>query len=470
MNGLTRLVFNNRFKLLVLNLCVVLFFLFAFSRRETLSEKKLMTIIEEVNNRVETYNKNNHYIINNLKESTKSDSQSYAKPINLDNSYNAKDPSNIINDSNKNKCNIFNENQYSVAINGILYPRYLLLSQNFTYNFDCINKSSENPKVILAWNTFYGEKGFGYGTGSVKPFKNHHCPVTNCELTVDKSRLNEADYAVVLATDRNEGIPHERNSKTRWIWMNIESPFYKPSYAKFNGMFNYTSDYLYESEFGGNYVSQMRFLWAKNTTFNENHNYHEGKSGFLAGLISNCGAANKRISYMNALKNHAEVTIYGRCGIPCPANTDCRQYIGDKYKFFFSFENSICRDYITEKFFLMLKYNVIPVVFGGGNYSRFVPKTGYIDALDYESPQHLADYLKYLDKNVTAFNEYFQWKKHVQFLDYIVDYGMICDMCIQLHLEDFYGIKQQVINDFDKYWSRSKDCKRNEDIPQLKSL
>jgi alpha-1,3-fucosyltransferase len=37
-----------------------------------------------------------------------------------------------------------------------------------------------------------------------------------------------------------------------------------------------------------------------------------------------------------------------------------------------SFENSICNDYITEKFFKILKFNIIPVVLGRANYSHFV--------------------------------------------------------------------------------------------------
>lgn len=44
-----------------------------------------------------------------------------------------------------------------------------------------------------------------------------------------------------------------------------------------------------------------------------------------------------------------------------------------------------------------------------------IPKSGYINALDFQSPKHLSDYLNYLDSNKTAYNEYFRWKKHVRF-------------------------------------------------------
>lgn len=178
----------------------------------------------------------------------------------------------------------------------------------------------------------------------------------------------------------------------------------------------------------------------------------------MTALISNCNAQNERLTYINELRKYVSVEVHGTCGTPCPANVDCREYAGNKYKFFFAFENSNCKDYITEKFFLILKYNIIPVVVGGGNYSRFIPKSGYINAMDYPSPYHLAQYLKYLDSNVTAYNSYFKWKKHVNFLDKPVTYAFMCEMCIHLHMETYFGVKHKVINDFNSYWNRQTHC------------
>lgn len=42
------------------------------------------------------------------------------------------------------------------------------------------------------------------------------------------------------------------------------------------------------------------------------------------------------------------MTIYGRCGEPCPSSVDCRDYIAKNYFFFLTFENSFCRDYISK--------------------------------------------------------------------------------------------------------------------------
>ena len=62
---------------------------------------------------------------------------------------------------------------------------------------------------------------------------------------------------------------------------------------------------------------------------------------------------------------------------------DCKEIISKKYKFYFAFESSLCKDYVTEKFFEILPYDIIPVVYGYGSYSTYVPKSGFINALDY---------------------------------------------------------------------------------------
>ena len=51
-------------------------------------------------------------------------------------------------------------------------------------------------------------------------------------------------------------------------------------------------------------------------------------------------------------------------GLKCPETSQ-------QYYFYLAFENSICPDYISEKFWRNLNQPVIPVVMGGGNYFRW---------------------------------------------------------------------------------------------------
>ena len=70
-------------------------------------------------------------------------------------------------------------------------------------------------------------------------------------------------------------------------------------------------------------------------------------------VVSNCQASNNRMKYVRELKKYIQVDIYGSCGtFACPEDSDCFDQLKAEYKFYLAFENSNCRDYITEKFYL----------------------------------------------------------------------------------------------------------------------
>ena len=88
----------------------------------------------------------------------------------------------------------------------------------------------------------------------------------------------------------------------------------------------------------------------------------------------------------------------------------CEKIIENKYKFYLSFENSLCSDYVTEKLFRKLSLDIVPVVMGGADYNKKAPPKSFIDVMDFESPGHLAEFLLDLDKNDEEYLSYFWWK------------------------------------------------------------
>jgi alpha-1,3-fucosyltransferase len=119
--------------------------------------------------------------------------------------------------------------------------------------------------------------------------------------------------------------------------------------------------------------------WALNESFSIDFNYHSTKIEFAAAVISNCGASSNRLNYIKQLQRYIKVDVFGKCGKKCPEyfrsskqKAQCKEIIAKEYMFYFSFENSICTDYITEKFFEILKYDIVPVVLGGGTYDYYV--------------------------------------------------------------------------------------------------
>ena len=70
------------------------------------------------------------------------------------------------------------------------------------------------------------------------------------------------------------------------------------------------------------------------------------------------------------------------------------------YKFYLSFENSICPDYVTEKFYNPLLFSTVPVVYGGADYEAVgAPPNSYIDVRNFKSGIFFILYSYYKEAN-----------------------------------------------------------------------
>nr|CDS23134.1 glycoprotein 3 alpha L fucosyltransferase [Echinococcus granulosus] len=106
------------------------------------------------------------------------------------------------------------------------------------------------------------------------------------------------------------------------------------------------------------------------------------------------------------------VDIYGYRRLNC-SKSSCLEHLGRRYKFCLAIENSNCRAYLTEKLFrTALRNDMVPIVMGGrpDDYFNLAPPNSYIHVDDFHSPAHLAEYLRYLDGNDTAYAAFFAWK------------------------------------------------------------
>ena len=94
-----------------------------------------------------------------------------------------------------------------------------------------------------------------------------------------------------------------------------------------------------------------------------------------------------RLTFIRQMQKYMGVDVFGGCGKQCPDKFsdgrlgDCKSIVGAEYKFYLAFENSICKDYVTEKFFAILKYNIIPVVLNGGSNDFYVRFFSYENIL-----------------------------------------------------------------------------------------
>jgi len=189
-------------------------------------------------------------------------------------------------------------------------------------------------------------------------------------------------------------------------------------------------------------------------------------SGLVAWIVSRCYSLSDRDDYVNELSRFVPVDIFGYCGtLSCSYENeaDCLKTIEHNYKFYLSFENGVCDDYVTEKLFRAFNISVIPIVLGGADYSSFAPHKSYIDVNDFESIEKLAEYLKYLDSNTTAFAEYFEWKYYFRARDDIEKY-IFCDVCKALNEDS----STKVYEDLDQWWRKEAHCKAKGTLPWSK--
>lgn len=177
---------------------------------------------------------------------------------------------------------------------------------------------------------------------------------------------------MMRAYDRIVPIPRfKRPPHQRWIFLLYESPVNSHyDYSMYNSLFNLTATYRTNSDFFSIYYPNSNMIWAKNHAFNTSWDYLSGKTKMAVALISNF-KTKFRLDYIGSLKKYIDVDVFGACGKPCPYS-DCRAFIASKYKFLFAFENSYCEDYISEKFFETLQFDIIPVVMGSGTYDYYV--------------------------------------------------------------------------------------------------
>lgn len=154
--------------------------------------------------------------------------------------------------------------------------------------------------------------------------------------------------------------------------------------------------------------------------------------------------------------------IYGYCGnLHCPRSQSdkCFEILDTDYKFYLAFENSNCKDYITEKFFVnALSRRVLPIVMGARpeDYAAVAPYKSYIHVDEFASPKELADYLHILDTNDELYNGYFKWKGTGEFINTY----FWCRVCAMLHDTDTIASSRKNYQDINEWWNGPGVCSK----------
>ncbi|XP_053545484.1 4-galactosyl-N-acetylglucosaminide 3-alpha-L-fucosyltransferase FUT5-like [Bombina bombina] len=252
----------------------------------------------------------------------------------------------------------------------------------------------------------------------VWPFREHFpldaCQrlynITGCTLTANQSLYDTADALVIHHVDimyNSQALPQKpRPHFQRWVWFNREPPLIIKNLHFLDNLFNMTMTFRQDSDIYRHYGRIEAVRKPQNLII-------PPKSKMLSWVVSNWSPGMRRNDYYEMLKKHISIDIYGQQHKKLSLG-DFHKVIS-QYKFYLAFENSVYKDYITEKLWSnAFESWAVPIVLGTSrkNYERFIPSDAFIHVDDFSSPKELADFLLELDKDDERYRKYFNWRSH----------------------------------------------------------
>jgi len=279
---------------------------------------------------------------------------------------------------------------------------------------------NRDAPLILYWDLPWGD-------GSIPP--KHGETQGKCTISRDKKDLMKSKAVVFHHTTiskRDLPWKHYRNPEQVFIWWTAESPgsfvFMKHNLDDYDNFFNWTMTYRRDSDVTAPYFTTNDLLKSIEMGQSAIDDIISKKEKLSIIFTSNCwytyGALERKKISDQLFDLGLNMERYGHCyrnsKLPRSSQKDVDGYI-KKFKFYFAFENALnCRDYITEKFWNALSLGVVPVVWGTSreDYASAAPKGSFIHVDDFPNLNDLVTYLNYLDRNDTAYREYFRWREH----------------------------------------------------------
>ncbi|XP_046550782.1 alpha-(1,3)-fucosyltransferase fut-6-like [Haliotis rubra] len=262
--------------------------------------------------------------------------------------------------------------------NAVLRPAFISDSLNSKSNsksgfLESTTGDEKNTTKLILW---YLRPNYVKPTneGELRPLKN--CPHLNCRETSDEKLLPRADAVVfdVHRAIRADNKPPRYPEQT-WVFYAQESPIYVRSSVyrmdRWRASFNWTCTYRRDSDVWLPYGIIRK---KPKTARKDYRKIAESKTKMAGWLVSHCSSQSKREEFAKRLVEQGiQVEIFGDCGKKCGnrskvGSETCEDLASRNYSFYLAFENSLCKDYVTEKFFHMYNKDVILVAGEGSSF------------------------------------------------------------------------------------------------------
>ncbi|KAL0187344.1 hypothetical protein M9458_019014 [Cirrhinus mrigala] len=288
------------------------------------------------------------------------------------------------------------------------------IESNYGMNSSLADAEKDKP-ILLLW---VWPENYRFDFSDCKTFYN----IDGCHLTHDRSLYSDSDAVLIfhkaIRWDLSNLPPSPRPPFQKWIWFHVESPTNTRRIPGLENLFNLTLSYRQDADV----PVRMRLTITK-----------KPNEDFVIPKRTNwCVGLNR---FYRELSKYIQVTLFGRAyasflyyKVYYPTIASC--------KFYLAFENSIHKDYITEKINGPLVAGSVPVVLGPPrrNYENFVPAGSFIHVNDFPDAKSLAEYLLQLDKDEDAYRKYFNWRKHLTAAPHLIQQTQefilaICTAC-----------------------------------------
>lgn len=359
---------------------------------------------------------------------------------------------------------------------------------NLLVQSDRFENVPENElKTILFWNDAYGVREYDIGFGR-EPFFRYKCPDTRCYATANRSHLKSVDlFDAVVIHQRGidwKDMPEKRSPKQRYIqWVMESAQYLYMDIHTLDNYFNWTMSYRLDSDFPLPYGSVVKvkdhppagspeldkmikeFGWK-----NQHLAHNRTNKANAAWFVSHCATQARRERYAKAMKKYMHIDVFGKCAKSfhnkqerktCSRTNewDCYKMLETNYRFYLSFENSVCRDYVTEKFFNILRYDVIPIVFNGADLATYTPPHSAISVFDFDSPKKLVTHLQEVSNDDALYASYFWWRQFYEVRNSPEDRAQpYCDLCSRLNSSK--KDEKQIYKDMFHWWVTESKCKK----------
>ncbi|KAI6198790.1 Glyco-tran-10-N domain-containing protein [Aphelenchoides besseyi] len=276
-----------------------------------------------------------------------------------------------------------------------------------------------------------------------------------CRYTNDKSKWNESHSVVIREQFPSGEYPPKASAEQRVMILLPEAPGREPvqkGLAKIpKNYMNMTVGYMRSMDIFKPYDAMIK---QKTTTkqWEEIVKRIKAKSKPAFIVYSHCNADSEREKYIAELQKYFPVDTFGKCGDGRCDKTCMEQNIKD-YHFYIAFENNICEDYITEKFYRSIKKLILPLVLNDSIYRDLVPKNSYIAVDTFKTVSELATYLQFLLDNNEAYLQHFEWTKEYSLNSPALFTRSYCEICRNAHDKNFHRVYEDIAD-----WFGPKRC------------